>query len=584
MKKLIFYFNNGVSRIFEKKQAEDGTEKTVLTSVYNFVGTNEKLVRVINVDDEEEIQELVDSEFNYYHVEDFSSLRADEGVYFDEINGTYNAERFGFVLLRNNKLSVLPLISVTRDRQKAFLTLYPTKFGLLPDIHDVLNLLKEKAITAVVSEEQIREQLSKAAEGGRVLSRILVAQGIEAINGHAEYYKPLIDLNKRAGTIKSDGSIDFREIGSVINVETGQKLLQRMPEIKPVDGRDIYGNPIKAVTNPTSGYTCGENLIPASYDQDIFVSAVDGVLKIAKRKMFVLRTVVINGDLDYKTGNIDFDGSVVIMGSMLPGFRIKATGDVTIKDSIEKAIIDAGGDVKIGGGIVGQDMSKAVDGEKETVKVVCGGNLSCRYVLNAVVEAEGSIVVEDFIINSNVFSNSDITVEARNGKIIGGDATALYTISVKVAGAASNPPTNLTVGRNLDIERELEAVKKEAAAKSDEIAAVVSELRIQFGEPVFKDSKAFIASLTPIKQKKCLELLTKMNQKNGELKELNEKSEEIAQRLILEKEPCIIATGTVYPGVVLNIKKNVRKILQPYSNVKFFDDEEAKEIKFVPAV
>ena len=593
MKKFIFYFNNTVSRIFDTKQSEDGSTRSFITSVYNFVGTGEKLLRIVNVNSDEEIEGLVDDGYTYHRIAEYSSIKPEEGVYFDEINSSYVASHYGFAMLRGGQLSVVPLLTVTKDKQKAYLTVYPTKFGKLPDVSEVLNILNEKQIKTVLPEEEIKAQLDKLAGAGKVAARLTVAQGREPIDGCPEYYQPLMDLEKKVGTVKSDGSMDFREIGSIIQITTGQELLKRIPEVKPADGVDVYGITIPAVTKHVVGYKCGENLMPSSYDSDIFVSAIDGVLKVSGRRVFVLRTVVINGDLDYKTGNIDFDGSVTVTGSVLPGFRIKATGDINVKESVENAILDAGGDVKIGGGIVGREGQESKDTKQdkqpeekssELVKVVCGGNLSCKYLLNAAVEANGNIAVEDSIINSNVFSNSDVIVTAKNGKIIGGSVTALYTISVKVAGSPSNRPTELNVGRGLAVERELDSVKKDAGAKREEITAVKNEIRIHFGEQVFKDPKGFLNGLIPAKRKKCLELLSKLNQLNAELQTFLEKSDEVAQKLVLDKEPCVIATDTVYPGVTLNIKKNIRKILQPHTNVKFFDDAEAKEIRFVPAV
>ena len=43
----------------------------------------------------------------------------------------------------------------------------------------------------------------------------------------------------------------------------------------------------------------------------------------------------IPGTVDYKTGNIDFQGNVVIGGSIASGFRVKASGDVAIAGNVE---------------------------------------------------------------------------------------------------------------------------------------------------------------------------------------------------------------------------------------------------------
>ncbi len=584
MKKIIFYIDNKVTRMMEKKQMEDGTEKVVLTSVYNFVSAGEKLATVINVAGDDEIPPLVDKKYRFYRVEDYSAVKTGEGVYYDENSRTFSSECYGFAALKNGLLMVLPPVTVSSDKVSAFIDVFPTKTGKLPEIEDIKSIIIHKKIQASVPDAEINAELQKIYESGkRKLSRILIAKGSRPVRGNMEYYTPLMDFQKKAGEIKEDGSIDFKEIGSVLKIKTGQEILQRIAAVKAVSGMDIYGNVIPAVTERIAGYKPGTNLTASEYDSDKMVAQIDGTLKLYGRTVHVLPEVVINGNLDYKTGNIDFDGSVIIMGSVLPGFKIKASGDVTVQDSIENGIVEAAGNVSVGGGIVFIPSAQE-EGSATAAKVTAGGDVKARYVQNGQIEAAGNITVEDSIINSNVFSNSDINVAAKNGKIIGGSATALYSITAKVAGAASNPVTTLTVGRNLFIERELSVVRKEMAVKKAELDEIYLQMRMNFGDQVLKDPRKYIEGLPSVKKKLCLELLKKLGAKNTEMKALKEKGDEISAKLVLEREPVIIAKGKMYPGVILNIKKNVRKIDSEFSNVQFYEDPEAKEIKFVSAL
>ncbi|MCL2025776.1 MAG: FapA family protein [Leptospirales bacterium] len=573
MRKIVFYFNDKAKKIFEK-QVKDGVEKTVLSSPHNFVSRNEIIARVVNAETDEEVKSLLDAEkdpgLSYYMVSDYFPLKIGDGTFFDDYNNVYRASSYGFVICVEGRLSVLSPVSVTKDKQKAFITVLPTKSGKIPTTSEVFEMLNFKKITTLKTEIEIAELLTKIPPKGP--AKLLVAEGRPAIDGHPEYYKPFIDYAKKAGAVKSDGSIDFKEVGSVVQVSTGQEILQRIPGVKPIVGYDVFGNQIQPASLSVSGYKPGENVVPSEFDSDILVSSIDGVLKVANRKVSVLKVVIVNGNLDYKTGNIDFNGSVTITGSVLPGFKIKATGDVVVQESLEDAVIESGGDVKIKGGIVGKD----------SVKITCAGNLEAKYILNATVEAGGDIIVEDSIINSNVFANHDINIE-KNGKLIGGTATAQYCISVKVAGAPSNPPTVLNVGRNLAIERELDAVSREMNLKKEEVNEIMRQLRINFGEGVFKEPQKIIATLIPAKKKLCLELLQQLSAKNAELKELSLKYDEISQKLVLEKEPFVVAYDKVYPGVVLNIKKNVLKVEREYSNVKFYDDMDEKRVRFTVA-
>ena len=44
---------------------------------------------------------------------------------------------------------------------------------------------------------------------------------------------------------------------------------------------------------------------------------------------------VVPGDVDFSTGNIDFIGSVKVMGSVRNGFSVKAEGNVEIMGRLE---------------------------------------------------------------------------------------------------------------------------------------------------------------------------------------------------------------------------------------------------------
>ena len=106
----------------------------------------------------------------------------------------------------------------------------------------------------------------------------------------------------------SDGHIDFREVDSIVQITKGQEVLQRYPEIKPEDGYDIYGEKSLAEMEESKGFLCGTNLIPSKDDENIYISHIDGCLEIEKKTISVVAMAVIKGDVDYSTGNIDFNG------------------------------------------------------------------------------------------------------------------------------------------------------------------------------------------------------------------------------------------------------------------------------------
>jgi 50S ribosomal subunit-associated GTPase HflX len=87
-----------------------------------------------------------------------------------------------------------------------------------------------------------------------------------------------------------------------------------------------------------------------------------------------------------------------------------------------------------------------------------------------------------------------------------------------------------------------------------------------------------------MKKKNCLLMLKDLSDKNSELKKYLEQSREIQERLKLEREPCIIIKNKAYPGTIVSIKKSIKRVDSIIDNVKYYEDPEAKIIRFSPAV
>ena len=574
MKKIILYFDPTVNKMLTETVTEEGEKKFVLSSTKNFVFASEIVARVISIDTDEQIPTRLDPGYDYYTIIDFQTIKADTGIYYDEQNQCYKSSAYGFVVFDGQKIRWLSPLTVSKDKSKAYYSVYPTKTGRLPSYSDIEEALHGYKILSRIEQQKVEEQLKAIELGNPRFTRILIAQGREPAHGHEEYFLPLINLMKKAGEIKSDGSIDFKEVGSIIEIKKYQDILKRVPAVKPADGYDVFGDKTYAEFLRHDGYYKGDNIEQGKDDENIFVSSIDGCVDLDGKKISVLPVAFIHGDVNYDTGNIDFDGSVHITGSVLPGFTVKARGDIIIEKNVDDAFIDAQGDITVKMGVVG----------KENVKLTANGMITVKYLLNAKVEAAGDVVVEDSIINSDVFSNSKISVIARQGKIIGGKATALYEIQVNVSGSPNETETQLIVGRNLFIEKELAAIHKEIAKWRQAVDDSMRKLKVSFGEAVFDNPKEFIAKLLPAKQKSCLLMLKELSANNKELKKMMDQSKEIQDKLKLEREPCIIIKNKAYPGTVISIKKSTKRIDGPIDNVKYYEDPDEKIIRFSPAV
>lgn len=575
MRKIIFYFDTGVHSILVRKKNAEGEEKTVLSSRQNFVAPNEIIARIIDIKTEDEdITSKIDQGYSYYNLHEYVNFEPGNGIYFDENSKAYKSSTYGFVILKDNKVLILSPLAISQDKVKAYYYMYPSKFGDYPPFKDVEGLLHAEKIITVVQKERYEKQIASLNRDNPQLAKVLVAEGKEPVEGFEDYFEPLLDIEKKVGKLLADGRIDFKETGSIIQVQKNQEILKKIPGVKPQAGYDLYGEQVPASIRDTNGLKKGDGLVASTFDPTIYLAEIDGCLKVVKNKVSIFPVAIIHGDVGLDTGNISFNGTVHVTGSVKPGFTIHADSDVIIDEEVEEAFITAGGNITVKAGVMG----------KETGKLTAGGDVSVKFLQNTKIEANGNVIVEDSIINCDVLCYKSITVTGKNGKIIGGRVTALYDVKSVVIGTQNETTTSITVGRNFVVEKELSDKRNEMKTVRDSIDEITTNIKMQFGEEIFLNPKEYIKILPPPKKKVCLVLLNDLGTANTNLRKLVDEAKAIDERLKLDKEPFIIASGRIYPGAVLNIKKSVKKIERPIDNAKFFEDAMDKTIKFVAAI
>jgi uncharacterized protein (DUF342 family) len=574
MKALILYFDEHVSRMFVESKDAAGAVHTVLSSHHNFTSEEELVGRIVEANDLEDAKRFVDPTYHYHKILPYSNLKTGNGIQFEESTKTFKARCYGFVILDNvNGLHVVVPFQISQDKTKAYYFVHPTNSGKLPVYKEIGDLITSRHIVTPVDQNIVIAELSKIDAQDHVTKLKVAETPNEPAHGRPEYYELLVDTTKKAGKLLENGRIDFKERDSIIQVTKGEELLKRYEEIKPVDGTDIFGNPVPAIMQKSNGYEKGDNFIQSDKNPEIFTAAIDGYLDIDKNRVEIKSILTISGDVNYERGNIDFKGSVLIQGNVDSGFSVKAAGDITVEQSVDDAQLEAAGNIDVKMGISG----------KGTATIKAGGSIRAKFILHSKVEAKGEIVVEDSIINSRVFSNQRVLVLGQHGKILAGETIALKRIEVNTVGSETVPNTVLSVGRNLELEHEMEAVRQEINLKKEALHAVMNKLSSSFGTLLFEDPKKYLSTLPDFRRKQCLELLSEESALNKRLKELMEDASKIEQKLVLDEEPFIVVKEKIYPGSLLNIKKSAFKVESEIPNAKFFESPEEKIIKYVPA-
>ncbi|HEY8889427.1 MAG TPA: flagellar assembly protein A [Clostridium sp.] len=202
----------------------------------------------------------------------------------------------------------------------------------------------------------IEMNIVKATQDNEIVE-LLIANGkkiIEAVDDRLEIkYKKASNENSKI--YDNEESIDYKAIGSVLGVEEGQVLAILYPGKNGQDGLDISGKLIKAkiVKKITLGVGEGCKMI----DEYTVVATSQGRPSTRGNTFFVYKTHKIDGDVEIKTGNIQFVGDIVISGSVREGMKVEAGNSILVKNNVAQSVITASGDVVVRGNVISSTIA-----------------------------------------------------------------------------------------------------------------------------------------------------------------------------------------------------------------------------------
>jgi hypothetical protein len=316
-----------------------------------------------------------------------------------------------------------------------------------------------------------------------------------------------------------------------------------------VDGKVVEAKSVKPAKAPGGANTA---MTP---DGLHLVATRAGHLEFSNGAFVVRPVLEIKGDVDYSTGNIDFNGDVHVCGDVRENFVIRASGTVTVDGLVEAATVEAGGDLTITRGVVGDN--RAVLRSRGCVRV--------KYLENCVVYA-GECVFADCIMTSHIFSDDAICVQTGRGSVIGGALTAAKSIRASVIGSQSGIQTKLTLGELPFVQSELQNIKKDLLAieqEKRELSRCISAT--SEGQGLEGNSS------------KIAKARMRMSVLGIKEQQLHKRKERLS---VMEPDysNCVLECSIVYPVTTLNVEKAswVARDMRRYCKLRF--DEGMGEI------
>ncbi|WP_194840822.1 DUF342 domain-containing protein [Filobacillus milosensis] len=310
--------------------------------------------------------------------------------------------------------------------------------------------LDEHKISYGLNDDVINKILSNIEE---ISFPVEIAKGKEPVNGVDGYIEFKVDTIVKM-KIDENETINFKEVMKIPKVETGDTLAVYIPPTDGEDGINVLNQSIKHKPGKVPAFRAGENTKYVE-NECTYYATDHGQVSVTEKHIKVLPVYEVPDTIDLNTGNIDFNGSIVVRGDVPEGFSLKAKGDISIFGLVEAATLEAGGSVFIKEGISGLGQGRINAGLDIHIKNVNQGNLS----------AGRSIVVDQSIFHSDVIARE--TIHCQRGHIIGGSVSAGKKVTCKDVGNRMNTKTFIYLGENknvrnkrLQIEQEMEQLKE----------------------------------------------------------------------------------------------------------------------------
>lgn len=425
------------------------------------------------------------------------------------------------------------VVHITPDKMTAYMRFYPpSNGGKLMTKKEIYGELMPFNIKYGISENII-DVFLKARQ---YCLNIPVARGrkpVMARNTEIQYFFDTKPLAKPK--LLEDGSVNFHELDLFTRVTKGQLLARLIPHTSGEAGENIFGDIIYPNKPKVSILKYGKN-ITISADKTEIKSNVDGSVSLTDGTVFVSDTYTVPADVDASTGDIDYDGNVLVSGNVRTGFTIKAKGDIQVNGVVEGANLIAGGNIVIKRGV--QGLSKG--------SLTSGGDICAQFFESARVNAGGDIMVGS-ILHSNITSGGKILVNGRKGFIVGGDISCQSYVEANTIGNRMETQTTIKVGVNQELYDEMKVLVSEAGEINESIEETKSYIN------VFKTKVANGGTLSPENLKQLKEYKKKIEEQTIQYNERSERLNEIKEQLELSKKGSVRVTGFAYRGVTIHI-------------------------------
>lgn len=441
---------------------------------------------------------------------------------------------------------------VSQDKLMAWVFVFPPYGEGTLHMESIGSALKEAKVNTGIDQQTV----TRIFDEKLYFCIVPVATGTPPVQGQNGTVNELYERNPELEVmIDEEGVADYKYTNYVRQVRQGDVICELTlpvpgePGVR-VDGSVVEPKPVKPAVPPRGANT------RITDDGLAMVATIDGHLEFENHAFQVRPVLNIRGDVDYGTGNINFLGDVHVTGDVRENFSVIASGSITVDGLVEAARIEAGGDLLISRGVVGDN--RAMIRSKGIVRV--------KYLENCVVYASKGVYA-DCVMNSQIFSDSFIEVCGGRGSVIGGALTAAQYIRAKMIGAKSGRKTELTLGVLPYVQIELQDIQEDLVTNRKETEELDRQLGFLERQRGMEGSDGRLAkarmrrSVLEMKEQQLLKRLEKL------------------EPMMQDVTQCRLECNEIYPITTLTVREAVWTAREVKVRCKVYYSKEEKDLK-----
>lgn len=445
-----------------------------------------------------------------------------------------------------------PQIRISFDSMEAFMSLPVPEEEEEYNFDDVMAVVKQKGVRAGIDEELIKHMIDDKI----YLQERRIAVGKQCVEGKDGYFEFLFNREfSRAPKILPDGTADYYSMNTIATVAEGDEIAIYHHAVEGENGFNVGGVPqtYKRVRDLPpllgKGFTRSE-------DGDHYTADIAGKIEYVQDRVMISPVYEIQSDIGVQTGNIDFNGDVVIHGMVRTGTSIKATGSVSIDGIVENASITAGKDIVLKSGLMGN--SQAVIKTK--------GNLFAKFIEYATLDVKGTVNAE-VLLNCDVVCGEKLIITGARGSVVGGTVRAIGGVEANQIGNEMETKTMVAVGAEVEVYRRMKVL--EHKVKSTEQA--IESINNQIAEIDKKDAVKSVVDRPKSDPRKVALLRMKVKEATN-LSQDKEEASELGEIIKRAEGAQIVVYGTVYPGTTVRIDDIVVNVKDSQQSIKFIKE------------